>query len=93
MKRKMNAESICIGGKTLVIAKPMGFNLAYPEVVVTIEGAFQDGIAKGIVRMLNEDQCANCGKFNGLHGEIFHQTSSDNGEVRGRYEMCPLGSK
>lgn len=91
-QEKMNAEIVELGGDTcLVVAKPTGFRLAYPNVVIKIEGAFSSAIAKGVVRMLNENQCANCGKFNGLHGEIFHVTDMDNGEVNGRYEMCPLG--
>lgn len=78
--------------KTLVIAKPTS-NLAFPNVLITIEGAMQSRIAKGIVRMLNERQCVECGKFNGLHGEIFHVTDMNNGEVNGHYKMCPLGEK
>lgn len=95
-QQKMNAQVVQMGGNTnYVLAQPTGHNLAFPNVVIKIEGAFSDAIAKGILRMLNEDQCVNCGKFNGLHGEVFHQTSNGggSGEVRGRYQMCPLGEK
>lgn len=93
---KMNAQVVQMSGSTnYVLAQPTGFNLAYPNVVIKIEGPFSDSIARGILRMLNEDQCADCGKFNGLHGEIFYQTSNGDGsgEVRGVYKMCPLGDK
>ena len=71
----MNAELLEVGEKTLVVSKPTGFNLHAPNVLITIEGAFQTGIAKGIVRMLNETQCSECGKFNGSRkGGDFHFT-------------------
>lgn len=60
--------------------------------IITINGANSDSIAKGIARMINENQCIECGKFNGLHGDIFHATDSDNGEVRGYYEKCSKDS-
>lgn len=91
---KMNAELTQLGGNTnLVIAKATGFNLGYPNTIIRIEGAFSDSIAKGVLRMLKEDQCPECGKFNGLHGDIYHVTSNGDGsgEVRGYYEGCPLG--
>lgn len=85
----MNAELLEVGEKTLVVSKPTGFNLHAPNVLITIEGAFQTGIAKGIVRMLNETQCSECGKFNGLHGEVFIKTGQDGGgEVHGHYSPC-----
>lgn len=88
--QKMNAEFIQLTDKHIVIARPVGYNLAYPNILITVEGAMQSSIAKGIVRMLNEDQCPACGKFNGLHGEIYHATQQDSGgEVRGYYGMCP----
>lgn len=87
-KGKMNAEMFEVGHKAIVIAKPTGFNMAFANVMITIEGQFQSSIAKGILRMLNEDQCNVCGKFNGLHGEVFHVTGMDNGEVNGHYKMC-----
>jgi hypothetical protein len=68
-------------------------NLAYPNTSVTIEGCNRSAIANGIVRMINENQCSECGKFNGLHGEVFHVTDMDNGEVRGKYLMCSKGIK
>jgi hypothetical protein len=89
----MNAQVVQVSGGSYVLAQPTGFNLAFPNVVIKIEGAFSDSIAKGILRMLNEDQCVNCGKFNGLHGEVFHVTDMSGGEVNGKYRMCPLGEK
>jgi hypothetical protein len=90
-QKKMNAEVVKVTDKYLVVAKPTGFNLAYPNVLVTVESnCFGSGIAEGIARMLNEDQCNVCGKFNGLHSEVFHPYASDGGgEVRGHYEKCP----
>jgi hypothetical protein len=61
--------------------------------IITIEAPNPDSIADGIVKMINNNQCSECGKFNGLHGEVFHVTDSDNGEVRGKYLMCSRGAK
>jgi hypothetical protein len=92
---KMNAEFVEVGNKFIVIAKATGADLAFPNTLITIEGAGSSAIAKGIVRMLNESQCPECGKFNGLHGEVFHQTQNGDGtgEVRGRYLMCSHAEK
>jgi hypothetical protein len=56
--------------------------------IITINSAFSESLALGIKRMIEQDQCPVCGKFNGLHGEIYHIDSMDNGEVRGVYVMC-----
>lgn len=60
------------------------------NVVININGIYSSNLADGIVRMINENQCRACGKFNGLHGEIYIKTVQDGfGSVEGYYAMCP----
>jgi hypothetical protein len=87
-----HAEIVSLNGTTIFLTvKETGENKAYTNTVIKIEGNNASSIAKGIARMINESQCISCGKFNGLHGEIFYGQSCGSGEVNGHYEMCPLG--
>jgi hypothetical protein len=61
--------------------------------LITINGFQAQSVAEGIKRMIDQDQCPACGKFNGLHGETYNVTSMDNGEVRGHHEICAMGKK
>jgi hypothetical protein len=65
------------------------------NIVINIQSGRADSIADGIIRMLNEDQCPVCGKFNGLHGEVSFGGYSDGfGSVVGtQYQMCPNAKK
>jgi hypothetical protein len=76
-----------ISGKTIIAVHHDG-NLYQPNAVITVEGCGESGLVKGILRMVNESQCSECGKFNGLHGEVFHISDMNNGEVNGVYKMC-----
>lgn len=81
-----NAQVIRLRCDTSVVVVPGEFDHG---AVITVNSMNSESLAKGIARMINEEQCVVCGKFNGLHGEVFYPTSSDNGEVRGTYRICP----
>jgi hypothetical protein len=81
-----------ISGKTVILVHNEG-NLYKPDALITIEGCGESSLASGILRMVNESQCSECGKFNGLHGEVFHVTDMYSGEVNGNYKMCSHGGK
>jgi hypothetical protein len=86
MKNKTEATLIETRDKTLVVIKGLSFDTQ----LVTVEGNYRGSIAEGIAKMINESQCFKCGKFNGLHGEIFYGHSvAGTGSVEGHYEMCP----
>jgi hypothetical protein len=62
--------------------------------IITVSSGNSRGLAEGIARMINQSQCSVCGKFNGLHGEVFHGTGqSGGGEVTGYFKMCPVGQQ
>lgn len=87
----MKAEIIELRGDTSVVIVK---GILDHGTVITVNSLRCRIIAEGIARMLNEDQCPVCGKFNGLHGEVFTKTGqSGGGEVDGYYKICPNGPK
>jgi hypothetical protein len=89
----MKATAFSLSGKSIIQVTHEG-NLYQPNTLITVEGCGETEIVKGILRMLQDDQCSECGKFNGLHGAVFHSSGSDgSGEVRGHYQMCSKGTK
>jgi hypothetical protein len=89
---KKSAEIVELGHSTVVVLKHEG-NSCYPNTVITIDGHGNRTLAVGIVKMFMDNQCPECGKFNGQHGEVFHVTDMNNGEVNGNYKMCSHGGK
>jgi hypothetical protein len=89
----MKATLFSISEKSVIHTTHEG-NIVFPNTQITVEGYGHSSIAAGILRMLQYDQCSECGKFNGLHGEVFHSSGSDGtGEVSGHYQMCSRGYK
>lgn len=84
----MKAEKIELRcDTTVVVIKDDGYA---ENTVINIHGIRGSSMADGIIRMINENQCPACGKFNGLHGEIYIKTGQDGaGGVEGYYTMCP----
>jgi hypothetical protein len=96
---QLKAQIIPMRGDTVVVITTKGpedtanYSNDCWNTVITVQGFFSRSMADGIKRMIDEDQCPVCGKFNGLHGEIYNIDSMDNGEVRGHYTMCERGKK
>jgi hypothetical protein len=88
----MKATAFSLSGKSIIQVTHEG-NLHQPNTLITVEGRGETEIVKGILRMLQDDQCSECGKFNGLHGEVYHAIDSCSGEVKCYYEMCSKGTK
>ena len=88
----MKATAFSLSGKSIIQVTHEG-NLHQPNTLITVEGRGETEIVKGILRMLQDDQCSECGKFNGLHGEVYHAAYSCGGEVHGYYKMCSKGTK
>lgn len=87
----MKAEKIdVLTGPTYVIVRgTTGVYEFNPDQVITIEGSQRSSIADGIVKMINESQCLECGQFNGLHGSVYVKNfQGPGGEVSGRFVDC-----
>jgi hypothetical protein len=91
---KMKAEKFkTFYGTVFVAVHTDGEGFAQADhVMITIDGGTADILADGIVRMINERQCSECGRFNGLHGEIHVVTGYGNGTVEGFYRRCSKAS-
>lgn len=90
----MKAEAINVRGDTaFIVLKSDDPHLYAGDGVIQINSIFADSLAAGIVRMITVEHCPECGRFGGLHGEVFTKTGQDNGEVRGTFGPCPRAPK
>lgn len=61
----------------------------FTNTVISVRGPHSEALAKDFAGMINRQQCPECGRFGGAHGDIFIKTGQDGfGSVEGHYVKC-----
>jgi len=59
------------------------------KTAILINGHYASTLAEDFAGMINNQQCPECGRFGGKHGDIFIKTGQDGfGSVEGHYVNC-----